>query len=194
MYRLRTLATIASTMCVAASLGLVPSADAALIDSGAEIEPIDFVDPNFCDVSGLVVHGTGSSEVRWTAHPQGPDGIAYFVNQISTSIRLTNVTGGVDGAYVESTERTIDKDQKIVVGEDNLTITGLATGMFKVTDAGGRLIAANPGQIRYQVVIDHNGTPANPFDDTFIEDLGLVKQSTGRNDDFCENVVPALMG
>ena len=88
--------------------------------------------------------------------------------------------------------RTTEKDQEIVADGTDLTITVLATGMAKVKDAQGRVISANPGQIRYQVLIDDNGTPADPLDDTFIADLGLVRDSTGRNDDFCSRVVPAL--
>ena len=52
---------------------------------------------------------------------------------------------------------------------------------------------ADPGQIRFSFLVDANGTPTDPSDDTFIADLGPVKDSTGRNDtqdrDFCEDLV-----
>jgi hypothetical protein len=63
-----------------------------------------------------------------------------------------------------------------------------------VYDESGKAIARNPGQIRYEILIDHGGTPADPTDDGFIEFLGVVKESTGRTDDFCAAVVPALQG
>ena len=56
----------------------------------------------------------------------------------------------------------------------------------------GKAIARNPGQIRFEVLVDHAGTPADPSDDVFLADLGLVKGSTGRSDDFCAAAVPAL--
>jgi hypothetical protein len=189
----RSLVTIASCACLVAGLGLTPPATAAPLDQGTESESFDFVEPNFCDVAGLAVRIAGTIDTQWSAHPQGPDRIAYYVSQASISTRYTNVTSGVSGPYVGETVRTTEKDQDIEVGEKYLTITVLATGMAKVKDAQGRVIAANPGQVRYQVLIDHNGTPSDPFDDTFVSDLGLVRESTGRNDDFCEKVVPVLM-
>jgi hypothetical protein len=41
------------------------------------------------------------------------------------------------------------------------------------------------------LLVDHGGTPSDPSDDTEIS-FELVKESTGRTDDFCEVVVPAL--
>jgi len=41
------------------------------------------------------------------------------------------------------------------------------------------------------VLVDHNGTPSDPSDDVFLEDLGVIKPSTGTNGtegrDFCED-------
>jgi hypothetical protein len=56
----------------------------------------------------------------------------------------------------------------------------------------GKAIARNPGQARVEILVDHVGTPADPSDDEFLEFLGVVKESTGRTDDFCEAAVPAL--
>jgi hypothetical protein len=42
-------------------------------------------------------------------------------------------------------------------------------------------------------VVDHGGTPTDPSDDEFL-DFRLVKESTGRTDDFCAAVVPVLTG
>jgi hypothetical protein len=57
--------------------------------------------------------------------------------------------------------------------------------------------SATRGQIRYEVLIDHAGTPDDPSDDVFLEDLGILKGPTGRNDtigrDFCE-ALTAIIG
>ena len=59
--------------------------------------------------------------------------------------------------------------------------------------ADGKAIGRNPGQVRFELLVDHGGTPTDPFDDEVIAELGVVKEETGRNDDFCAAVVPALM-
>lgn len=58
----------------------------------------------------------------------------------------------------------------------------------------GKVIGRNPGQTRVEILVDHGGTPTDPRDDEFLEFLGVVKESTGRNDDFCELAVPMLLG
>jgi hypothetical protein len=57
----------------------------------------------------------------------------------------------------------------------------------------GKAIARNPGQERFEIRVDHGGTPTDPSDDAFLEFLGVVKESTGRTDDFCEAAVPLLV-
>jgi hypothetical protein len=43
------------------------------------------------------------------------------------------------------------------------------------------------------LLIDHNGTtPTDPTDDEVVAFLGVVKESTGRSDDFCAAAVAAL--
>jgi len=56
----------------------------------------------------------------------------------------------------------------------------------------GKAIARNPGQTRLEFLVDHGGTPNDPFDDGPLEFVGVVKDSTGRSDDFCEAAVAAL--
>ena len=55
----------------------------------------------------------------------------------------------------------------------------------------GKAIARNPGQTRFRIVVDHGGTPNDPEDDTELS-FEVARDSTGRNDDFCEAAVGAL--
>ena len=55
-----------------------------------------------------------------------------------------------------------------------------------------KAIARNPGQIRFEILVHHGGMLADLTDDEFLADLGEVKGSTGRSDDFCEAALPAL--
>jgi hypothetical protein len=73
-----------------------------------------------------------------------------------------------------------------------VTILVLAAGNDVLYGPESKAIARNPGQIRFEILVDHGGTPADPLDDEFIADLGLVKGSTGRSDDFCAASVTAL--
>ena len=85
------------------------------------------------------------------------------------------------------------KDLKVTDnGDGTLTILFLATGNEVIYGADGKAIFRNPGQSRFEFLIDHSGTPTDPSGDEFIADLGRVKGSTGRTDDFCVAVVPAL--
>ena len=80
-------------------------------------------------------------------------------------------------------------------GDGTLTILGLnAAKMSVVYGPDGKAIARGPGQIRFEVLIDNGGTPSDPSDDEELEFLGIVEGPTGRTDDFCEAVVPILIG
>lgn len=164
-------------------------AASVVVDAGSETEPIDDVSTNFCDVEGLTVRITGTLEIRWRAVPHGPDGNVFYVSQGTRTSRYTNVE---TGAYVDETARTLERDQSIVVEEESLLIEVLATGMAKVSDASGKLLGADPGQIRFLLRVPHGGTPTDPSDDGEAEFVGVTRESTGRSDPFCEAVVPAL--
>ena len=170
-------------------VALASPAASVVVDAGSETEPIDFVSTNFCEVEGLTVRMEGTLNLRWRAVPHGPDGIVYYVSQGARTARYTNVE---TGAFVEETVRTLERDQSIVVEEDTLLIEVLATGMAKVRDESGRLLGADPGQVRFLLRVPHAGTPTDPSDDGEAEFVEITRESTGRNDPFCEAVVPAL--
>jgi hypothetical protein len=142
------------------------------------------------DLCGLTVRVRGENSERLLINGHGPDGIAYFGLRVRGSNSFTNVANGktYSGRWVIN-----DKDLKVTDnGDGTLTILALATGNSQWFDASGKLLFADPGQTRYELLIDHGGTPADPEDDTFLEDLGVVKGSTGRNDleghDFCDDL------
>jgi hypothetical protein len=86
----------------------------------------------------------------------------------------------------------LNKDLKVTDnGDGTLTVLLMATGNDVIYGADGKAIGRNPGQIRIEFLIDHNGTPDDPFDDEVISEE-VVKGSTGRSDDFCEVVLPAI--
>jgi hypothetical protein len=133
--------------------------------------------------SHLIVDGTT------TIRPRGRDGLIYFANRLRITETFTNVD---NRNFVVSTVNLIDKDLRVTDnGDGTLTILILSTGNAVIYNSDGKAIGRNPGQVRFELVVDHGGTPSDPSDDTEIS-FEQVKESTGRTDDFCEVVVPAL--
>jgi hypothetical protein len=142
---------------------------------------------NFCGVRGLTVHNEGTFDSRLKIHSR--HGTAYFLEHIS----VVNVFTGAD-PNSSVTDRTafIQKDLKISDnGDGTITIITLLTGPSTAYGPNGKAIARDPGQVRFRIVIDLNGTP-DFFDDDFEVSSTQIKGSTGRSDDYCEAMVPYL--
>lgn len=145
---------------------------------------------DFCDVSGLTVELAFVLDLRVHVVPHGRDRLDYFLQHGDRSEVLTNLA---NGKSVTSFANVTEKDKRVTDnGNGTLTILILATGNAVLYGEDGKAIARNPGQVRFEILVDHGGTPTDPFDDEFLADLGMVKGSTGRSDDFCEAAVPAL--
>ena len=145
---------------------------------------------DFCDVQGLTVELAFTLDLRLHAVPHGPDGLVYFLSHGTETDVFTNLA---NGNSVTGVLNVVERDQRITNNGDNtLTILVLATGNAVLYGEDGRAIARNPGQVRFEILIDDGGTPNDPSDDEFLSNLGLVKGSTGRTDDFCAAAVPAL--
>jgi hypothetical protein len=148
------------------------------------------VHKDFCGVPGLTVEDKFVADGRVLAVAKGASGLAYFTEHVSETSVVTNVA---NGKYVTFVLSSVSKDLKVTDnGDGTLTILVLVTGNDVLYGPDGKAIARNPGQIRREILIDDAGTPADPFDDEFIAELGQVKGSTGRNDDFCAALVPVI--
>jgi hypothetical protein len=185
-----------SLVCaVALALGL-----AAAPASAKPIERIHFLDvgseveSDFC--GDLTVRIDFEVRGSFLLNARGPDGLAYGMETVHGRVSFTNVA---NGKTLTSVFNNVTKDLKLTDnGDGTLTVLVLATGSNKVLGPDGKLLFNEPGQIRFEILIDHGGTPADPSDDEFIADLGLVKGSTGRNDleglDFCADIIQAFIG
>lgn len=150
------------------------------------------VEVDFCGVEGLTVEFTTRRVGMVHAVPHGPDGLIYFGFNLKVTEVVTNLA---NGNSVTSFATVRDKDQRVTDnGDGTLTILVLTTGNAVLYGEDGKVIARNPGQVRFEILIDHGGTPTDPSDDEFVAFLGVVKESTGRSDDFCEAAVPILLG
>jgi hypothetical protein len=177
-------------LAVTAAVMLATAASAKVIFRETVHEEDTFVLNNFCDVQGLTVEDALVFDGRVQAVPHGRNRLAYFLEHGKVTQVFTNTA---NDKSVTSVARFIEKDLRVTDnGDGTLTILVLVTGNGVVYGEDGKAIARNPGQIRFEILVDHAGTPADPSDDVFLDDLGMVKGSTGRSDDFCAAVVPAL--
>ena len=149
----------------------------------------EFVEEDFCGAAALDVNLARVIDGRVQAVPHGPNGFVYFLTHGTRTEVVTNLA---NGKSVRSFTRVIEKDKLVTDnGDGTLTVLVLATGNAVLYGPNGKAIARNPGQVRFEFLIDHGGTPNDPSDDEIL-DFRIVKDSTGRSDDFCEAAVPAL--
>lgn len=179
-----------SIFVVAATLAVALAAPAVgkPIDRDTFNEPYSFVLDDYCGQTGLTVTDSGTLSGFFTVKSEGKAGLVHF--QSSEAVR--GVVTATDGAFITYREVTNGNDAKVVDnGDGTLTITTLFTGSLTAYNAAGQPITRNPGQHRERVVVDYNGTLADPDDDELIS-LEVLKESTGRNDDYCGPVLDAL--
>jgi hypothetical protein len=145
---------------------------------------------NFCGVSGLTVRFDLTADGQFAVKTHGSDQLPYYQEHVDIEVVYTNVR---TKQYVTDVFMRRTKDLRVTNnGDGTLTLLVLQTGNNVTYDGNGKIIARDPGQVRYENLIDHGGTPSDPSDDEFIEFLGIVKDFTGRTDDFCTAVVPAI--
>jgi len=142
---------------------------------------------DYCGVAGLTVRSDVVVDGRTLIHSGGPVGFMEHVN--GTFVDTNEATGNAISGSFHTMQRVKDA---IDNGDGTLTVTFMATGNDVTFGPDGKAIARNPGQTRFELLIDHNGTPADPTDDEVIAFIRTVKESTGRSDDFCAAAVPAL--
>jgi hypothetical protein len=175
--------------CVAASAALVGQASAGQIFKERLHDEGSIVIENFCGVAGLTVRDEAFTDVTVSAVSQGPDQLPHFRDHVRQNAVWTNLA---NGEAVSSDLTTNGNDLKVTDnGDGTLTVLVQLKGNATLY-ADGKAIGKDTGQVRFELLIDHGGTPSDPFDDEVIAELGTVKEPTGRNGDFCATVVPAL--
>ena len=188
----RPLSVILMTSVVAAmtaSLAIAPSASARPIDRGVIEDSFTDVLDDYCDAPGLTVDHSVTVNGRFWLNIRKPGTPPYYHEHITFVEVFTND----DGESVTIVSGVNDKDLKITVHADGTaTFLVLATGNATMYDSSGTPIARDPGQVRFKLRFDLNGTPTDPSDDEFVDFLGVVKGSTGRSDDFCDAALSVL--
>jgi hypothetical protein len=142
---------------------------------------------DYCGVPGLTVRSDVVVDGRVLIHSGGP---VSFMEHTNGTFVDTNVENGnaISGSF-NTMQRDVDATDN---GDGTLSVTFLATGNAVTYGPDGKAISRNPGQVRFELLIDHNDTPTDPTDDEVIAFIREVRPSTGRTDDFCAAAVPAL--
>jgi hypothetical protein len=190
--RLSSLSAATALLAVATLTAAGGPAAAKPIDSGTFHEELDLVLTDFCGVTGLEIDLHVDTVFDYTVRSKGRDQLPYF-SQLARGTRT--FTNPDNDRTVTEVFNGLEKDLQVTDnGDGTFTILVLGTGNSTVTGTDGKAIARNPGQLRWEILIDNNDTPQDPSDDEFLEFLGDVKGSTGRTDDFCAAAVAELTG
>jgi hypothetical protein len=175
-----------------ASIGLAGPASAKPLRHVTVHEETTRVFDNACDVPGLTVQIDRVLDAKMLVNTRGPDDLAFLVEHETVTEVITNLANGT----AVTLKFTTNRNSLSVTdnGDGTYTVLLMETGNGVVYGPDGKAIARNPGQVRTELLFDDAGTPTDPFDDVFLGVVRVVKESTGRTDDFCAAIVPVLTG
>jgi hypothetical protein len=180
MSRRRTALVAMAAPIVGAPLLLGAPAEARVLDREVIHEEYSDTVENWCGEPGLTVEVVGTYDARVKVTTKGRRQLVHFAGH--ERIDETQTANGVTTRVVV---RSLFKDLKVKDnGDGTLTIVILGTGNATLYGPNGKAVARDPGQVRFRLIVDHGGTPADPDDDVEIS-FDQIKGSTGRSDDFC---------
>jgi len=172
-----------------ASLVASTPANAQPIDKG-HFHDVSTSDPYDCD--GTPAQDSFDVSGNFVFNQRGSSPFPYYRESVHGTVVTTNLDTG--GTYTNVfTANT--RDHTIVDnGDGTITITSFASGSSRFYDTDGNFVLKDPGQVRFAVDIDYNGTPGDPRDDVFVDgSFRIVRASTGNSDlsgrDFCADLV-----
>ena len=166
------------------------AASAKPLDGGSFHDEFSETVTDFCGVPGLTVDIDSVVDGTFRIGSQGKSRLPYYTEHVDFTQVFTNVA---NEKFATTKESVNAKDLRVTDnGDGTSTVVAFATGNATIYNSSGKAIGRNPGQFRSVILIDNGGTPTDPSDDDFIEELEVIKESTGRTDDFCEAIVPAL--
>jgi hypothetical protein len=181
-------ALLIAGLAVAATVIAGTPASARPIDKG---HFHDVFTDDVYDCDGIPAQDSGDVSGNFVFNRRGSSPFPYYRESVHGTVVTTNLeTGGTFTNVFASNGR----DHSIVDnGDGTITITTFASGGSRFYDANGELVLRDPGQVRFAVDIDYNGTPADPSDDVEVPDsFRIVRPSTGNSDlsgrDFCADL------
>ena len=115
------------------------------------------------DCDGIPAQDSGDVSGNFVFNQRGSSPFPYYRESVHGTVVTTNLeTGGTFTNVFTANSR----DHSIVDnGDGTITITSFASGGSRFYDANGKLVLRDPGEVRFAIDIDYNGTPGNPDDD-----------------------------
>jgi hypothetical protein len=171
-------------------------AGSVLVSTPAAAKPIDkghfhdvFTDEVY-DCNGTPAQDSGDVSGNFVFNQRGSSPFPYYRESVQGTVVTTNLhTGGT----LTNVFSTSSRDHTIVDnGDGTITITTFASGGSRFYDTDGNFVLKDPGQFRFAIDIDYNGTPGDPSDDVEVPDsFRIVRHSTGNSElgDFCAALV-----
>jgi hypothetical protein len=172
-----------------ASLAASTPANAQPIDKG-HFHDVFTSDPYDCD--GTPAQDSGDVSGNFVFNQRGSSPFPYYRESVHGTLVTTNLKTG--GTYTNVFAVNAKNHTIVDNGDGTITLTVLAAGSSRFYDAHGNFVLKDPGQFRFAVDLDYNGTPGDPSDDVEVPDsFRIVRASTGNSDlsgrDFCADLV-----
>jgi hypothetical protein len=179
---------VVTTSLAVLAIGAAAPAAAKPLERGS-FHDVFVTDPY--QLCGLTVQDTADFRGSFVIQPRQPDGLPYFSENSHSSITTTNLATDMSFTVVSN---IVNKDKVVTDnGDGTLTILAMGAGGERIYGPDGKIVSRNPGQVRFEILVDHGGTPTDPSDDEFLDFLGIVKGSTGRTDEFgCEQITELI--
>jgi hypothetical protein len=175
-------------LAIAGTMLASTPATAAPIDKG-HFHDISTSPVYDCDGTPAQDHSDVSG--NFVFNQRGSSPFPYFLNTARGTVVTTNLATG--GTFTDVFAVSY-RDHKIVDnGDGTITITIIGTGGSRFYDADGNFVLKDPGQLRFAVDFNLNGTPGDPSDDFEVPgSFRVVRSSTGNSDfsdrNFCADL------
>ena len=172
-----------------ASLAASTPANAQPIDKG-HFHDVFTSDVYDCD--GTPAQDSVDASGNFVFNQRGSSPFPYYRESVHGTIVTTNLKTG--GTYTNVFAVNAKNHTIVDNGDGTITLTVLAAGSSRFYDAHGNFVLKDPGQFRFAVDLDYNGTPGDPNDDVEVDgSFRIVRASTGNSDfsnrDFCADLV-----
>jgi hypothetical protein len=147
-------------------------------------------DPFTCETTGTPVQEHDDISGNFLFNLRGSSAFPYFRESEHGTVVFTNLDNG--GTYTEAFSSNY-ADVKIVDnGDGTITIFSQVAGGSRWYDTNGKLVLKDPGQFRFSIQVDYNGTPGDASDDVEIPGSFQAIRTTGLDivdRDFCADLV-----
>jgi hypothetical protein len=147
------------------------------------------------DDCGFDVRFEGVEHVNLLINARGSDGLPYYGARGRGEIAWTDAEVEDSPVFAAAWVYN-DRDSRVTDNGDG-TFTVLVTVSGRETySLDGQRLFLNAGLQQFELLVDHGGTPTDPFDDEVVDFLGPVRDDAGRWDtadrDFCEDLTTFL--